>query len=117
MFKKKIYELFSGMQDVLGIAYYILIAGFGDLGKDHDVTLNKVLRICKQTNLNVNKHKCLFRCTSISFFSKIIYCQDVSLDPRKVQALTDMPPPKSKRELQSFFEYTQLPKYILISNC
>ena len=38
------------------------------------------------------------------FFSEIISWQSVSLDSRKVHALTDIPPWKSKKELQSFME-------------
>ena len=54
MFQKKIYELFSGMPDVFGIADDILIAGFDKCGKDHDEML-KVLWVCRQANLNLNK--------------------------------------------------------------
>ena len=79
----------------------ILIAGFDELGRDHNATLEKVLRICRQANLNFNKDKCLFRCTNVPFFSEQILLQGVSPDPRKVQALTEMSPPKSKRELHS----------------
>ena len=83
MFQKKIVELFSGMQNVFGFADDILIAGFDEQGKDHDETLHKVLQICRQENLKLHKD---FRCTSISFFGKIVSQQGASLGPRKVQA-------------------------------
>ena len=38
MFQKKIDELFNGMPNVFGIADDILIAGFDELGKDHNTT-------------------------------------------------------------------------------
>ena len=41
------------MANVFGIADDILIAGFDDLGIDHDETLEKVLRICRQANLKL----------------------------------------------------------------
>ena len=47
----------SGMPNVGGIADGILIAGFHVLGRDHDGTLDKVLRICSQANLKLNKNK------------------------------------------------------------
>ena len=68
MFLKKIDEIFSGMQNIFSIADDILIAGFNVQGKDHDATLDKVLRVCRQTNLKIKKDKPLFRCTSIPFF-------------------------------------------------
>ena len=68
--------------------------------KDHDATLDRVLRVCRQANLKLNKDKCLFRCTSIPFYGEIILWQGISPDSRKEQALTHMPSPKSKKEQQ-----------------
>ena len=53
------------MPNVFSIADDILIAGYNKQDKDHDETLDKVLRVCKQANLKLNKGKCLFRCTNI----------------------------------------------------
>ena len=58
MFQKKIDELFSGMPNVFGIADDILIAGFNELGRDHDAILDKVLSICRQETLKLNEDKC-----------------------------------------------------------
>ena len=99
IFQEKIYELFSDMPNIFIIADDILIAGFDELGKGLHATLDKELR---QADFKLKKGKCLFRCTSIPFFSEIISHQGGSLDPRKVHVLTDMLPLKSKRELQSF---------------
>ena len=72
MFQKKIGKLFSGMPNVFGVADMILITGFDEWSKDHDKTLEKVLHICRQVNLNLNKDKCPFRCTRIPLFGDII---------------------------------------------
>ena len=72
------------------------------MGRDHNATLNKVLRICREVNLKFNIDKCLFRYTSIPFLSEVISGSSVSPDPRKVQALIAMPQHKGKKELQSF---------------
>ena len=53
IFLRKIDELFQGLPNVFGTADNILIAGFDDMGRDHDVIFNKVLRICRQVNLKV----------------------------------------------------------------
>ena len=70
MFLKKIGGLFHGISNVFGIADYILTAGFNELGKDHNSTLDKVLRICRQVNLKLIRDKCFFRCTSMIFLEK-----------------------------------------------
>ena len=50
MFQRKKDELFQGLPNVFGIVDNILIAEFDDMGRDHDATLYKVLRICRQTS-------------------------------------------------------------------
>ena len=55
MFQKKIDELFDSMPNVFSIADDILIAGFDELDRDHDVTLDKMFRIYMQANLKLNK--------------------------------------------------------------
>ena len=47
-------------------------AGFDEWGKDHNEMSEKVLCLCRQANVKLNKDKCLFRCTSIPFFNEII---------------------------------------------
>ena len=103
MFQKKLDGLLSGMPNVFTIADDILTAGFDELGRDHDVTLDKVLRICRQANLKLHKNTCHFTCNSIPFFGEIISWQAVCPGPRKAQALVDMPPPKSMTQLQLFW--------------
>ena len=72
MFQSNIDKLFQGLPNVFGIADDILIAGFDDMERDHDATLDKVLKICRQVNLKLNKDRCLFWCTGIPFFGKEI---------------------------------------------
>ena len=76
------------------IANDILIVGFDDMDRDHNATLDKVLRICRQAKLKLSKDKCLFQCTSIPFFHEAISQSGVSPAARKVLALVTMPPPK-----------------------
>ena len=42
------------------IADDIPIAGFNSMDKEHNVTLNKVLEICRHADVNLNKDICLF---------------------------------------------------------
>ena len=67
MFLKQIDEIFSRMPNVFGIADDILFAGFIEQGKDHNETLGKVVWICRQAQLKLDKDKCLLRCTNIPF--------------------------------------------------
>ena len=102
MFQRMRDDLFQGLPNVFGIADDILIAWFDDMGSDHNATWSKALGICRQASLKLNIDKCLFRCTSKTFFSEVISWSSVSPYPKKVQPLMVMPPPKCKKELQSF---------------
>ena len=97
------------MPNVFSIADDILFAGFNEEGKDHNETFDKVLWVCKKVNLKLNRDMCLFTCTSIPLFGEVIFWQGVSMDPRKVQALMDMPLPKSSKELQSLLGVLNYP--------
>ena len=90
MFQKETDELFSSMPNVSSTVDDILIVGFNDQGNDHEETLNRVLLMCRQATLKLNKDKCLFRCTSsIPLFGRVISRQGVIMDLNKVQALAD----------------------------
>ena len=39
---------------------------------------------------------------SIPFFGKVVLREGIQPDPQKIKAMTDMPAPKNKRELQAF---------------
>ena len=99
MFQCKIDKIFSDMPNVVGITDDILVKGYDNDGTDHEAMVHKVLQMCKEVNLKLNKEKCHFRCTSIPFFGKVISRRGVQSDPQKIKDLMDMPPPNNKKEL------------------
>ena len=93
MFHRKMDKLFQGLPNMFGIAYDISIAGLDELGRDHDATLNKVLKICRQVNVKFSKDKCLFRCTRIPFFwwgNILIQCEPTPYKGTYSYATTQM---------------------------
>ena len=102
MFQSKGDKIFKELLIVFGIADDILVVRYENDGKDHDDILWRVLQICKQVNLKLNKDKCHFRCTSVPFFGEVISWHTVKQDPQKLKALIKMPSPQSKKELQTF---------------
>ena len=102
MFQRNIDELLHELHNVFGITDNILIAGFEDLGRDQNDTEKKVLEIYRKANVKLTKEKCHFRFSSIPFFGKVISWDSSRPDPRKFTVLIDMPPPKCRKELQSF---------------
>ena len=100
--QKKKAEIFKNLPNVFGITDGNLVLGYDSDGKDDDSTLSRVLEICRQVNLKLNKDKCHFRCTQISFFGEVLCRHGMKPDTWKLTALTEMPSPKIKREVQVF---------------
>ena len=68
MFQRKMDKIFTDLPNVFGIADDILVVGYDVDGEDHDHTSQRVLQICRQLNLKLNKDKFHFRCTSVPFW-------------------------------------------------
>ena len=102
MFQCKIDEIFNDMPNIFGIADDILVIGYDEDGTDHDEAVYSMLRQCHEVNLKLNKTKCHFRCTPILFFGKVVSREGIQPDRQKIKALTYMPAPKNKKELQAF---------------
>ena len=67
MFQRKIDEIFKDLPNLFGTVDDILVVGYEIDDKDHDETLWRVLQMCRQVNLKLNKDKYQFRCTSVQF--------------------------------------------------
>ena len=108
MCHRKIDKLLQGMTNVFCITDDILIAWIDDLGRYYDAALNKVLRICREANLKLNKDKCLFRHRNIPFIREIILQNGMRQDPRNIQAVMNMPPSRCKKRAIIIPGYSQL---------
>ncbi len=74
---------------------------WGATESEHDKNLAKVLEKLRAANVTLNAEKCRFRQSSIKFLGHFISKGQIAVDPEKIQALSEMTPPKDKKELQS----------------
>ena len=95
---------FENLTNAHIIADDILIVGT-DLGPvvdhDHDRCLLQGLNRCPEVGLKLNATKCIFKATQVVFYKHLIHTDGLSSDARKVQAISNMPIPSNKPELQS----------------
>ena len=54
------------------------------------------------TNLKLNPAKCVFGVPAGKPLGFIVSRRGIELDPSKIKAIRDLPPPKSKKEVMSF---------------
>lgn len=102
LFQKKIDETYSDLPGVCGIADDMVIVGYKEDGSDHDENLRRFLERTRLKNVKLNPNKCRIKCTKIPFFGMVIGKNGLEPDPKKVNAVMDMKPPTTVKELQSF---------------
>ncbi|MCG8047630.1 MAG: RNase H-like domain-containing protein [Candidatus Thiodiazotropha endolucinida] len=85
-------------------------------GKDieeHDRRLQKVLNRIREYNMKLNRDKCEFRKSSISYVGHILTGQGIKPDPEKVRAVKEMMPPTDVKGLQTYMGFVNyLAKFI-----
>ena len=95
---------FENLTNAHIIADDILIVG-SDLGLsdncDHDRCLIQVLNQCREVGLKLNAAKCIFKAKQMVFYGHVVHTKGLSPVPRKVEAISYMPVPSNKTELQS----------------
>ena len=84
----------------MGIANDIMIFGYSD--KDHDATLYSLLDRACEVGMKFNPEKCAFKRDSISFYGVTLSADGVKPDPRKIDAIKNLPEPRTEALLQSF---------------
>ena len=63
--------------------------------RTHLADLGPILDRMEQFSLHLNPKKCAFKVTSGKMLGYTIYIKGIELDPKKVQAIMEMPPPRS----------------------
>ena len=101
MYQCKVDEIFEDIPQCVGIADDIVIFGYND--HDHDATLYSVLDRARDIGMKFNPDKCVFKQDSISFYGVTLSAEGVKSDPRKIDAIKNLPEPRTEALLQSFF--------------
>ena len=95
-------EIFREHLDVFVIVYLDDILIYSKTWKDHLDHIRVVLEILRKEKLYGKISKCVFGVTEVEYLGHIISQDGVSVDPQKVQAITEWPVPRSKQHVQSF---------------
>ena len=96
---------FENLTNAHIIANIILIVGtaLGPMDEhDQDRCLLQVLNRCREVSFKLNAAKSIFKVKQVVFYRHLVHTNSLSPDPQKVQAITNMPVPSNKMELQSY---------------
>jgi hypothetical protein len=106
IFQRKMTEMLNGLEGVVVIMDDILV--YGNTLEEHDYRLSKVLETIKKSGLCLNKEKCHFRQTEVTYFGHQLSQAGLRPDPDKVEAMTKLRKPTNVTELRTtlgMFQY------------
>ena len=98
VFQKRMSQLLGDLPGVETDIDDILVWGTNQ--EEHDSTLTAVLKRCEEIDLTLNKDKCLFGVSEVSYIGHILNATGVQPDPSKVKAITNMPPPYDRKGVE-----------------
>ena len=102
IFQADIFEIIEGLEGARNSQDNILVRG--ETLTEHNNRVNKIMTKIRESGLKLNKSKCVFGVQSITFLGHKLSSTGISPEPQKVKAISEMPKPTSKTDLQRFLE-------------
>ena len=91
--------------DKFVIVYLDDILIFSETPEEHTDHVRQVLQKLRDTELFAKAEKCEFGKSEVEFLGYVVSPGGVRMDPKKVEAVTDWPVPRSVKELQTFLGF------------
>ena len=105
------HELIEGMTGIEVVTDDFITVGYGDTleeaAQDHDKNLLLFLQRCKERNVRLNREKLKLRQPQVLFIGHMATDQGMRIDPAKVRAIVEMPPPTDKLGVQRLLGLAQ----------
>ena len=102
VFQRKFDQYFGQIEQVIVIADDIMVVGNQPNHRDHDVALTNLLETARKSNIHLNYDKLAYKKTEVDFFGETYTTDGCKPAQSKVSAISKMPPPTSKNQVQSF---------------
>ena len=103
-FQRRLDTALAGLEGVVPIFDDILVYGVGETKaeaiENHDQRLTTLLECCKNKDIKLNKEKCKFRPSEVSFMGHVISAEGLKPDPAKIKGVQEMPTPESKQDVK-----------------
>ena len=100
------HEFVEGLEGVEVIADDFLIVGFGNTDDEVNASLERNERAffqkCREWKLKLNKSKLKRGQSSVAFMGHLLTSEGLKPDPRKVEAILEMPPPTDIKGIKRF---------------
>ena len=102
-FQRAMDYAFKDLKDKYIIIYMDDITIFSKNREDHILDLRKVFKRCRKFKVSLNPKKCMFGVTEGKLLGHVISERGIMIDPERVEAISKLGLPDSKKELKLFF--------------
>lgn len=114
-YQQQVSQILAGLEGTVCLMDDIVISGKDEA--EHDARLSATLSRLAQAGVTLNKDKCVFKKSSVSFLGQILSGDGIQADPGKVAAIKEMPTPADVSDLRRFLGMVnQLGKFSRVSN-
>ena len=100
IFQVNISEIIEGLEGTRNSQDNIIV--WGETLAEHNNRASKVMTKIRESELKLNKSKCVFGVQSITFLGHKLSSTGISPEPQKVKAISEMPKQTFKADLQRF---------------
>ena len=100
IFQKIIQDQLRNVPGALNISDDVIV--FGKTQADHDAALEAVCQKFAEVNLTLNRKKCEFNKSSLTFFGFVFSGKGIMPNPKKVEAIKNAPAPTTASGVRSF---------------
>ena len=98
-------KVLSGLDGVVCMMDDILVYGCSQ--EEHNRRLIAALKQIERAGITLNKEKCKFSMTSITFLGHLVTATGICPDPQKVKAILELKEPANASELRRFLGMAQ----------
>ena len=102
VFQRKLDQHFGQINHVIVIADDIMVVGKQQNHRDHDTALTNLLETARKCNICLNFNKLRYKKKEVDFLGQTYTTDGCKPAQSKVSAISEMPPPTCKKQIQSF---------------
>ena len=104
VFQRRMHELIEGLQGLEVVADNFVVVGLGETKEsavcNHDDNLRVFLQRCAERGVKLNANKAQLRMSEVPFIGHVATPEGLCVDPAKVRAIKEMPPPEDIAGIQ-----------------
>ena len=95
VFQRKLDSIFLHLENIMIIAGDIMVIGYQEDERDHDIAFTKLLETAKKNNIKLNFNKIQYKQKEVEVSGKTYTTQGCKSSETKVKAITEMLKPRS----------------------